>query len=134
MRPHGRHRWPHAWAPFIHGDRSIGGGHAHHQLAVAHAHVQGLADGEAQFLHPAAAQAQRRHGLAAGGLVDAADGAALRRARAAWGALLARKLGGVGRGDLLGRQHGDELGLDDGPVRAAGCLARGMLARRGGTG
>jgi len=112
---------------------SVLSGQAHHQLAVAHAHLQFLADGEAQFFHPAAGQAQRGHALAVGGMA-ATDGAVLRQARAARGALLAGEIGGVGRGDLFGRQHGNELGLDDGPVRTAGCLLRGALARRGGTG
>jgi len=76
---------------------SVLGDQAHHQLAVTYAHVQFLADGEAQFLHPAAGQAQCGHALAVGGMA-AADGTVLRRARAARGALLAGKIGGVGRG------------------------------------
>jgi len=68
-------------------------GCAHHQFAVAHPHAQRAADGKAKFLHPASAQAQRGRALAAGG-VAAADGARLRRARAAARAWRADQLSG----------------------------------------
>jgi len=63
---------------------SVFAGHAHHQIAVAHLHAQRAADGETQFLHPAAAQAEGGRALAVDG-VAAADGAGLRRAWAAGG-------------------------------------------------
>ncbi len=52
--------------------------HSDDQLAVAHDYVEFAADGEAQLLQPAAAQAQRGDALVAVGVVAVADGAALR--------------------------------------------------------
>ena len=57
---------------------SVLAGRAHHQFAVAHLHAQRTADGKAQFLHPAADQAQTGRALVAGG-VATANGARLRR-------------------------------------------------------
>ncbi|KLJ05186.1 hypothetical protein SP73_26420, partial [Xanthomonas citri pv. fuscans] len=60
--------------------------HGDDQLAVAQADVEFAADGEAELLQPAAAQAQRGDALVAVGVVAVADGAVLRGTRVAWAA------------------------------------------------